>query len=222
MGHHPPQIGAIDLVDSAEQVNHRIETVNAGRAHCAGRPLLWTRTPVLLRHEQARRRALRGCAVARYTEPAVVEARLELDHRRMETPGIGDREHDAGPRRRFERRFGALHVERKRLFDKDVLAGRRGLLDLRAVLTVRRREDDSIDCRIAENPVDSIFQPDTVLGAKALRRAASAGVAGDKADRRALALDGSDERAAPPADADDSGVDHVFAASMSLTPRSAR
>ena len=160
--------------------------------------------------------------MARYTEPAVVEARLELDHRRMETPGIGDREHDAGPRRRFERRFGALHVERKRLFDKDVLAGRRGLLDLRAVLTVRRREDDSIDCRIAENPVDSIFEPDTVLGAKALRRAASAGVAGYKADRRALTLDGSDERAAPPADADDRGADHVFAASMSLTPRSAR
>src|SRR6516162_10350664 len=66
VGHHPPQIGAIDLVDSAEQVNHRIETVNAGGAHCAGRPLLWTRTPVLLRHEQSRRRALRGCAVARY------------------------------------------------------------------------------------------------------------------------------------------------------------
>src|SRR6516162_4966303 len=72
VGHHPPQIGAIDLVDSAEQVNHRIETVNAGRAHCAGRP----RTPVLLRHEQAGRRALRGGTVARYTEPAVVEARL--------------------------------------------------------------------------------------------------------------------------------------------------
>ena len=222
MGHHPPQIGAIDLVDSAEQVNHRIETVNAGRAHCAGRPLLWTRTPVLLRHEEAGRRGLRGCAVAGYAEPAILEARLELDHRRMEAPGIGDREHYAGPRRRVERRFGALHVERKRLFDKDVLAGRRGLLDLRAVLTVWRREDDSVDCRIAQNPFDSIFQPDTVLGAKALRRAASAGVAGYKADRRALALNRGDERAAPPADADDSGADHVFAASMSLTPRNAR
>src|SRR6516165_144411 len=160
--------------------------------------------------------------MGRGSEPAVLYPGLEFDHRRMETPGIGDAEHDSGLRRGAERNLGALHVERKRLLHHNVFAGGRGPLDLYCMLAVRRRKDDGIDRRIDENRIEIILQCDPVFGAKRLRRGPGSIVAGGEADHATLALDRADERPPPAADTDDRGPDHDFAASMSRTPRSAR
>ena len=95
-------------------------------------------------------------------EAAVRHPRLQLDHRRVKAARIGDAEHHPGPRHRVERRRGALHVEGERLFHEDVLAGSRGPLDLRAVLAVRRREDDGIDRRVGEDLVEVVLQRDAL------------------------------------------------------------
>ena len=155
-------------------------------------------------------------------ETAVRYPRLQLDHRRMKPPRIGDSQHHPGARHRVERRLGALQVEGKRLFHEDVLAGRRGALDLSAVLAVRRRKHDRIDCRVGEDLLEIILQRYPVLGAERFGRGTGAGMAGREADCAALALHRIDQRSAPAAEADDGGVDHFLAASMSRTPRNAR
>jgi hypothetical protein len=91
----------------------------------------------------------------------------------MKPSRIGDSQHHPGPRHRVERRFGALHVERKRFFHEDVLAGRRGALDLGAVLAVRRRKHNRIDRRVGEDLVEVVFERDPVLGTERRPRRAS-------------------------------------------------
>ena len=140
----------------------------------------------------------------------------------MKSPRERDAQHDPGSRDGIERRFGARNVERERLFHQDVLAGGCGLLDLRAVLTMRRRKDDRIDRRVGKDLVETLLQRDPVFAAKRLGRSAGAVIAGGKTDRAALSLDGIDEGSAPAADAHNGRADHFFAASMSRTPRSAR
>jgi hypothetical protein len=103
-----------------------------------------------------------------------------------------------------------------------VLPGGCRPLDLRAVLTVRRRKHDRIDRRVGEDLVEIVSKRDPVLGAECLGGGSGSGSSRRKADRAALSLDGIDERAAPTADADDRGADHFFAASMSRSPRNAR
>ena len=120
--------------------------------------------------------------MAEEAEAPVIDPRLQLDHRRVEAPGVGDAEHYPGTRHRIERRFGALHIERKGLFHKDVLAGGRRPLDLRPVLAVRRREDDGVDRRVGEDRIEIVLERNAVLGAEGLRRGAGAGVAGSEAD----------------------------------------
>ena len=155
-------------------------------------------------------------------EPAVVYPCLQLDHRRMKPSRIGDSQHHPGARHRLYRRLGALQIEGERLFHEDMLAGRRGALDLAAVLAVRRRKDDSIDCWVGEDLVEIVFEGDPVLGAERLGRSTGAGMGRREADHAALALHRIDERSAPPAEPDNGGVDHLLAASMSRTPRNAR
>src|SRR5260370_26011573 len=128
---------------------------------------------------------------------------LQLDHRRMKPSRVGDSQHHPGPRHRVERRLGALQIEGKRLFHEDGLAGRRGAFDLSAVLAVRGRKYDSIDGRVGEDLLEIVFERDPILGAEHLGRGAGAGVAGGEAYPAALSLDGTDERSAPSAQADD-------------------
>ena len=155
-------------------------------------------------------------------EPAVVYPRLQLDHRRMKPSRIGDSQHDPSARHRVDRRLGALQIEGERLFHKDVLAGCCGAFDLRAVLAMRGRKDDSIDSRVGEDLVEIVFEGDPVLGAERLGRSTGAGMGRREADHAALALHRIDERSAPPAEPDNGDVDHLLAASMSRTPRNAR
>ncbi len=159
--------------------------------------------------------------MGRKPEPAIVDSRLQLDHRRVKAPRVGDAEGDAGPCHRGERPLGARHVEGERLFHEDVLAGGGGALDLRAVLAVRRRKHDRVDRRIGQYPIEIGAIGDAVLGAKRLGGGASATVAGGKAKLRAFALDSTNQGAAPAPEPDDRGADHFFAVSMSRTPRSA-
>ncbi len=97
-------------------------------------------------------------------ELPVRNACFQLDHRWMKPSRIGDAQHYSGPLHGVECGFRALQVERERLFHEDVLAGRRGALDLRAVLAVRRRKDDPIDRRVGEDLAEIILQRYAVLG----------------------------------------------------------
>ena len=159
--------------------------------------------------------------MGREPEAAIVDSRLQLDHRRVKAPGIGDAQRDPGARHRIERPFGAFDVEGERLFHEDVLAGGGSALDLRPVLAVRGGEDDRVDRRIGEDPPEIVVISDAVLGAKRLGGGAGAAVTGGEAKLGALVLDRIDQGAAPAAEPDDRGADHLRAASMSRTPSSA-
>ena len=106
--------------------------------------------------------------MSRKPEAAVVDARLQLDHRRMKATGIGDPQRNPGACRRIERALGTFDVEGERLFHQDVLARGGGALDLFPVLAVRRGEDDGVDRRVGEGPAQIVAIGDAVLGAKRL------------------------------------------------------
>ena len=196
--------------------------MHAGRGHRPGRRLLRIGTPIIGGHCEPGRRCLRALAVSDDAETPVRDARLQLDHRGMKPSRIGEGQHHPGPRDGVERRLGALHVERERLFHEDVLAGRGSPFDLCAMLAVRRREHDRIDGGVGEDLVEIVLQRDAVLGAERLGRGAGAGAPSREAERAALSLYGIDQRSAPAAEADNGGADHFLAASVSRTPRSAR
>src|SRR3954463_12006932 len=108
-------------------------------------------------------------------EPAVVYSRLQLDHRRMKPSRIGDSQHHPGARHRLDRRLGALQIEGERLFHEDMLAGRRGALDLGPMLAVRGRKYDTVNPRVGEDLLEVVFEGDPVLGAESLGRSTGAG-----------------------------------------------
>ena len=107
----------------------------------------------------------------------------------MKSPRIGDPQDDARSCRRGDSLFRAANIERERLFHKDVLAGGCGALDLFAMLTVRRRKNDRVDCGIGQKPVEIVAIGDVVLGAERRRRGARAAVAHSKPELGAFALD---------------------------------
>jgi hypothetical protein len=125
----------------------------AVKRHCAGRRLLRIGTPIIRRHREPGWRCLRALAKADGAETPVRYPRLQFDHRRMKPAGVSDTQHHPSSRHRIERSFSALHVEGKRLFHEDVLAGRRGALDMGTVLAVRRCKHNRIDCRVGEDPL---------------------------------------------------------------------
>src|ERR1700759_4195769 len=126
-------------------------------------------------------------------ETAVVYPRLQLDHRRMKPSRIGNTPHQPAARSRGDRGLRSFYIEGERLFHEDVLAGRGGALDLGAVLAVRRRKHDRIDCRVGEDFLEVVFERDSVLGAERFGRSTGAGMPGREADRGALALHRIDE-----------------------------
>src|SRR5580693_4314986 len=120
-------------------------------------------------------------------ETAVRNACFQLDDRWMKPSRIGDAQHYSGPLHSVECGFRALQVERERLFHENVLAGRGGALDLPAVLAVRRRKHDPIDCRVGEDLAEIILQRYPVLGTEGFGRSAGASMTGREADCAALA-----------------------------------
>jgi len=220
--HYARQAPAIDLLYFPEQINHRVQIVHAGRGHRSSRRFPRIGAPVIGRHCEPGRRGLRAFAMAERSETPVGDPRFQLDHRRMKPSWEGDAQQDSGPRHAIERRFGARHIERKRLFHQNMLARRRGPLNLCAVLTVRRRKHDRVDRRVGEDLAKVVFQRDSVRGAELFGGGAGPRTTGRETDCTAFALDGIDERPAPAADAHNGGPDHFLAASMSRTPRRAR
>jgi len=76
--------------------------------------------------------------------------------------------------------------------------------------------------KVVEKLVEIVTVGDAVLGAKRCRRCTRAAVADGKPEVGAVALNRTDQGAAPAAKTDNAGADHFFAASMSRTPRNAR
>ena len=69
---------AIDLVDPPEQMDQKIDTVNAGRGHCSGRRFHRVGAPVVGAHREAGGRRLLALAMAQDAEPPVGDAPLEF------------------------------------------------------------------------------------------------------------------------------------------------
>ena len=69
--HDSAQAGAVNLVDPAEEIDHCIEIVHAGRGHRPGRRLLRVGPPIILDHREPSRRCLRALAMTDGAETAV-------------------------------------------------------------------------------------------------------------------------------------------------------
>src|SRR5581483_3092913 len=138
----------------------------------------------------------------------------QRDHLRVEAPVVAEPERRAGALDRLDRGLGVGARERERLLAEDVLAGVRGGDHLRRVLRVRRREDDGVDLRVGEQLLVASGQAEALRLRELLHlRPHRSRRAGDEADRVARALDGLDQRLAPPAEADDRCVHHGLASS---------
>ena len=105
----------------------------------------------------------------------VGEALADFHHRGMEAAVEADRQHDAGFLRRGDGLLGARPVERQRLLDMDVLAGRDRGHHLLGVLAVRRRQHHGVDARGCEHVLEAVAQRDASLAAERPRRSRACG-----------------------------------------------
>jgi hypothetical protein len=141
-------------------------------------------------------------------ELAGLDAALEVGPRGVEAAVVAEPERDPGRLAGGDGGLGLGLGGGEGLFAEDVLAGGRGRLDLLAVTGGGRGQDDGVHLRIGDHVLVAVEPEAAALGEGLVGLRALAGGGRDEAQGVA-ALDRVHQGPAPPAQADDTGSQHL-------------